>query len=299
MGMTAIVKRTANVIRNLPYLPRVLSPLDPTPLWSECRPRNYESAHHFAHALRSTVLPLYAPFREVPHLPYEVPEHGVPIDDDQAWYFLNGICTDRSVLRLNGKALADLFQRRIYLMHNPSDGFVLDLLECAVGRTMQPISTLETSVAKILEDALDSHSKVVLVAHSQGGIISTGALYKLARHLLGTRSLLLNKLELYTFASAATELKLPQVYAEHFYHTRDYVARIGVAGNKALFSGRLFEYEATGHLLNAHYLENLRGNKFEALDGAGSRLVERLEFTASPAAKLAPGSTRKAEKNVH
>ena len=301
MGMTAAIKRTAKVIRNLPYLPWVLSPLDPTPLWSECRPGNYESAHHFAHALRSAVLPLYAPFREVPHLPYEVPEQGAPIDDDQAWYFLNGICTDRSVLRLNGKALADLFQRRIYLMHNPSDGLVLDLLECAVGRTMQPISTLETSVAGILEDALDSHGKVVLIAHSQGGIISTGALYKLAKHLIGTRSLLLKKLELYTFASAATELKLPQVYAEHFYHTRDYVARIGVAGNKTQFSGRLFEHDATGHLLNTHYLEHLRANKFEALDGGRSRLVEKLAFTNTPGAKLASDSTSTSgtEQKVH
>lgn len=274
MVITGKLQRAAIGIRNLPYLAGVLSPIDRTAPWSEFQPGNYESAHHFAHAVRSAILPIYAPFRSVPHLPYEVPERGQPIEDNQAWFFLNGICTDRSVLRLNGKALADLFNRRINLMHNPSDGFVLDLVECVFGRTMQIVSTLDNSVAYILEDALNRYSKVVLIAHSQGGIISTGALYQLAGRLTGTRSMLLNKLEVYTFASAATELNLPQVYAEHFYHTRDYVARIGVAGNTEKFSGRLFHYEASGHLLNAHYLVNLRDGKFESEDGDTSRLVE-------------------------
>lgn len=265
--------RAITGIRNLPYLAGVLSPLDRSAPWSEFQRGNYESAHHFAHAVRSAILPIYAPFRAVPHLPYEVPEHGQPIEDNQAWFFLNGICTDRNVLRLNGKALADLFNRRINLMHNPSDGFVLDLVECVFGRTMQIVSTLDTSVAYILEDALNRHTKVVLFVHSQGGIISTGALYQLAGRLIGTRSMLLNKLEVYTFASAATELDLPQVYAEHFYHTRDYVARIGVAGHPEKFSGRRFHYDATGHLLNAHYLTNLKEGKFESEDGETTRLA--------------------------
>lgn len=278
MGITSKLQRVATVIGNLPYLPGVLTPLDRTAPWSELQPGNYESAHHFAHAVRSALLPIYAPFRAVPHLPYEVPAHGQPIDDNQAWFFLNGICTDRNVLRLNGKALADLFNRRINMMHNPSDGLALDLVECALGRTMQIVSTLDSSVAYILEDALNRYSKVVLLTHSQGGIISTGALYQLAGRLTGTRSMLLNKLEVYTFASAATELDLPQVYAEHFYHTRDYVARIGVVGNTGKFSGRLFHYDASGHLLNAHYLANLRDGKFESEDGDTSRLAEYIEI---------------------
>lgn len=281
MSITGKLQRAATGIRNLPYLAGVLSPIDRTEPWSEFQHGNYESAHHFAHAVRSAILPIYAPFRDVPHLPYEVPEHGQPIDDNQAWFFLNGICTDRNVLRLNGKALADLFNRRINLMHNPSDGFVLDLVECVFGRTMQIISTLDSSVAYLLEDALNRYSKVVLLVHSQGGIISTGALYQLAGRLTGTRSMLLNKLEVYTFASAATELDLPQVYAEHFYHTRDYVARIGVAGNLGKFSGRLFHYDASGHLLNAHYLANLRDGKFECEDGETTRLAEYADIQST------------------
>jgi pimeloyl-ACP methyl ester carboxylesterase len=278
MNTRQLIQRAKLVIKNLPYLPKVLHPLDESALWSELRKDNYESAHHFHKALLAVIYPVYAPFRDVPHLPYEVPEKGQVIDDNQIWFFLNGISTNRSVLRLNGKALADLFQRKIWLMHNPSDGIILDLLESAVGRTMQMVSTLESSVAQILEEALNTHRRVILLAHSQGGIIATGALYRLAKNLSGSRSRALKKLEVYTFASAATELNLPQVYAEHFYHKQDYIARIGVAGNPERFSGRSFEYNATGHLLNTHYLKNLVENKFVALDGGASRLVERLHI---------------------
>ncbi|MFT6028658.1 MAG: hypothetical protein ACI8O8_000387 [Oleiphilaceae bacterium] len=287
MKTSEVFKRINQVIKNLPYLKDVLHPLDSEAPWSELNPSNYESKRHFSSAVRSSILPIYAPFREVPHLPYEVPEHGQVIDDNEAWFFLNGICTDRSVLRLNGKALADIFQRKIYLMHNPSDGIFLDLLECAAGLTLQPVSTLETSVASILEEALNSHSKVILIAHSQGGIIATGALYTLAKNLGAKKSKLLKKLEVYTFASAATEQKLPDVYSEHFCHTGDYVARIGVAGNQKDFSGRIFNYDASGHLLNAHYLKNLTENKFIALDGRVSRLVERIQKMPHTTLKLA------------
>lgn len=266
------LKRFAIGMRNLPYLPFVLNPIDTTAPWSELDPGNYESPLHFLHAVRGAVFPIFSPFRQVPHLPYEVPENRVQIDDNQGWFFLNGICTDRNVLRLNGKALADLFGRKVYLMHNPSDGFALDIFECVLGRTMQIVSTLEASVADILEDALGRYSKVVLIVHSQGGIISTGALYQLRDRLQGSRSLLFNKLEVYSFASAATELDLPQVYAEHFYHTDDFVARIGVAANPEKFSGKRFTYRASGHLLNAHYLENFRAGKFVATDVDSSRL---------------------------
>lgn len=273
MNLSDALDRARTVIRNLPSLPGVLSPLDRSVPWSEFGRGNYESSHHFAYAIYAALLPVYSPFRWVPHLPYEIPERLVQIDDNQAWFFLNGICTGRSVLRLNGRALATLFNRRINLMHNPSDGFVLDLMECAIGRKMEFVSTLESSVADILQDALQTRDKVVLIVHSQGGIISTNALKRLEHRLdqAGQRQLL-GKLELYSFASAATELDLPQVYAEHFFHRDDYVARIGVAGYPARFSGRLFQADGSGHLLNAHYLVTFAAGGFQCEDGRPSRL---------------------------
>lgn len=272
MNLRDAQDRATKVVQNLRYLPGVLSPLNRSAPWSEFEPDNYESYHHFAYAAYSALLPIYAPFRQVPHLPYEVPEQMVQIDDNQAWYFLNGICTSRGALRVNGRALATLFNRRIYLMHNPSDGVVLDLAECALGRKMQFISTLESSVAGILEQALETRDKVVLIVHSQGGIISSNALYLLRERLGAGRKALLGKLELYSFASAATELEMPEIHAEHFFHTEDYVARIGVAGYPERFSGRLFPAPGSGHLLNAHYLVSFVNGDFEPDDGPPSQL---------------------------
>ncbi|WP_339806430.1 hypothetical protein [uncultured Marinobacter sp.] len=297
MKIKAAARRLVSVIGNLPYLPGSVLPIDKQAPWSEFRKTNYESPYYFAKSVRAALFPIYAPFREVPHLPYEVPTNHPEQEDDEAWFFLNGICTDRSVLRLNGKALADLFCRRIHLMHNPSDGIVLDLLECAAGRTMQPVSTLDESVAHILADALSRHSKVVLIAHSQGGIIATGAVYKLIERWSG-RPELLGKLEIYTFASAATEMNVPQIYCEHFYKTGDYVARIGVAANPGGFSGRHFKASGTGHLMNAHYLSDLAGGQFRSQDDdPASRLVSyftppRPAATARTAARARPASPR-------
>ncbi|MDC0664118.1 hypothetical protein [Marinobacter sp. SS21] len=275
--------RAVQVVRNLPYLPGVLSPLNRAAPWSELEPDNYETYHHFVYAAYSALLPIYAPFRQSPHLPYEVPERLVQIDDNQAWFFLNGICTSRSALRVNGRALATLFNRRINLMHNPSDGALLDLLECALGRKMQFVSSLESSVASILEEALQTRDKVVLIVHSQGGIISTNALYLLRERLGTERQSLLTKLELYSFASAATELTMPEIRAEHFYHTEDYVARIGVGGYPERFSGRLFPASGSGHLLNTHYLVSFVNGDFEPAAGPPSQLWRYLRKRKLPA----------------
>lgn len=274
MKLHEALARLRSTIVNLPYLPLVLSPPDWRTPWSELRKGNYETPHYFHSAAFSAIFPMYAPFRGVPHLPYEVPDNTQTMaEDDEAWYFLNGICTDRNVLRLNGRALANLFRRRVFLMHNPSDGIVLDLLECAAGRTMQLMSTLDTSVSRILEEALRRHRKVVFLVHSQGGIIATGAVYELRKRLIGDDRKLLEKLEIYTFASAATEMKVEGIYTEHFYHTHDYVARIGVGASPCQFTGRHFRHRASGHLFNTHYLDTFCQGKFTCKDGRASRLT--------------------------
>ncbi|WP_020405587.1 hypothetical protein [Hahella ganghwensis] len=277
MGLTDLIDRGNSVIRNLPYLYEVLSPIDTDAPFSEMNSHNYASKWKFSKVIRSSLFPIYSPFRGVPTLPCENPDRP-PIQNDQKWFFLNGICTNRDVLRLNGKALANLFGRTIHLLHNPSDGIILDLLECAVGRTMQPISTLDESVATILKQALETEKKVILIAHSQGGIISARACRILAESLASShRGALLKKLELYTFASAATSLEIPAIYAEHYYNTLDYVARIGVAGNLSKFSGKKFAYEATGHLLNTHYLPHFEANAYKSPTRERSRLLGYLD----------------------
>ncbi|MFE8072692.1 hypothetical protein QQM79_16665 [Marinobacteraceae bacterium S3BR75-40.1] len=273
MGILNALERAGTVLRQLPSLPWVLSPLDTQAPFSELNARNYPSWGAYAHSIRATLLPVYDPFRPTPRLPRAKPE-GQAIQDGEGWYFINGICTDRTVLQINGQALAELFDREIQLLHNPSDGIVLDLVECAIGRTMQIVSDLDEGIADILEDALEHHDKVVLLAHSQGGIIGTTALYRLVRRLKAAqKEALLENVEYYTFASAATEFDLEAVYSEHFFHRNDYVAQIGVAGYQACYSGHFFDCEGSGHLLNTHYLTDLRENRYRSKDGAVSRLL--------------------------
>jgi hypothetical protein len=280
MHTSNLVDRGVTLIKNLKYLPGVFIPFDKDAPYSEYQASNYGSWLVYAGAIRSAILPIYEPFRGLPVLPTATPEKGGRDDDDEKWFFLNGICTNDEVLQLNGKALADLFGRTIHLLHNPSDGILLDLAECAVGRTLQLVSTLDNSASLILEDALKQHKKVVLIAHSQGGIISTAALRILSLRLLeNDRQSLLNKLEVYTFASAARELPPSNIYSEHFFNTRDYVARIGIATVKLQSAGKVFEHDTTGHLLNAHYLPHFINKAYKSTRNNESRLYSYMATT--------------------
>lgn len=183
--------------------------------------------------------------------------------EGEMWLYINGVATSHAVLKANGKELARIFQRPIHLVHNPTDGLVLDLCECILGRTFDFKTGLEQYVLDVITRALIGYSKVVVIAHSQGGIVAANVANELVKHL-EDRSLLKN-LEIYTFASAADEMladrKLSRQadqcvpYYEHFANGRDFVARFGVINCKDGIDGELFVEEGrTGHLLNAHYL---------------------------------------------
>jgi len=53
-----------------------------------------------------------------------------------------------------------------------------------------------------------------------------------------------------------------------------YVARIGAANYRDEVTGRFFSLDATGHLLNAHYLNHFVAGRYQPTDGGGkSRLM--------------------------
>ena len=88
MNLYEAFARLKSTATNLPYLPLVLKPLDWRVRWSELNKANYETPHAFYSAAFSAIFPVYAPFRGVPHLPYEVPDDvAATVTDDQAWYF--------------------------------------------------------------------------------------------------------------------------------------------------------------------------------------------------------------------
>ena len=93
----------------------------------------------------------------------------------ERWLFINGIGTASSGLQANIDRLSQLFGRQILGIHNQSYGIIADVVECLLQRCMD-YKTLDVRVAcEVVKECLvdEEAKKVVLVAHSQGGIIAS------------------------------------------------------------------------------------------------------------------------------
>jgi hypothetical protein len=152
--------------------------------------------------------------------------------------------------------------------------------------------------------------KVVLILHSQGGIVGSSILDWLLADL---PHITISKLEIFTFGNAARHFNNPLVsppsqissnatshdlknssgggrgqrvikYIEHYANASDFVANIGVLnftspqaqpyadGNA--FAGSVFVREGTGHLLDMHYLDTM-------FTRIGGRVTDGNEFMDS------------------
>ncbi|KAL4910015.1 hypothetical protein BDW74DRAFT_165276 [Aspergillus multicolor] len=167
----------------------------------------------------------------------------------EVWFFINGIATGTHWHQSNLTYLSTLFNRQIIGIHNPTKGLLLDILECIIQRDLN-YSTRAIRVGRAqLHSALSSPdtTKVVLIAHSQGGIIA-GAIIDWLYGELGDE--VMGKLEVYTFASAGRILRNPLRHpwikrredgvnstanekrvlghVEHYANTSDLVSNLGV-----------------------------------------------------------------------
>ncbi|KAI8601824.1 hypothetical protein EDD21DRAFT_321156 [Dissophora ornata] len=194
---------------------------------------------------------------------------------DEIWLYVNGICCDQSWLGMNCEMLARIFGRRIIGVYNPTLGPVLDLVDCIYQRCftqgMEDFRQLyKTTIRELLRPEI---SKVVLIAHSQGGIIASQVIDRL---LVAEDEQTVRKLEVYTFGSAANHFsgngRIRHI--EHFANEGDFVAQTGVVAYKTLngnrYDGTLYINNATGHLLNTHYL---RSTFTDGNEAASSRLA--------------------------
>ncbi|KAL8689653.1 MAG: hypothetical protein Q9218_004726 [Villophora microphyllina] len=92
---------------------------------------------------------------------------------DERWVFINGICTGSSGLQQNVDRLSLLFGRSVLGIHNQSYGMIGDIIECILQRCLS-YRTMDVRVAcEIVKGFLMDREakKVVLIGHSQGGII--------------------------------------------------------------------------------------------------------------------------------
>ncbi|KAF7158141.1 hypothetical protein CNMCM5623_002807 [Aspergillus felis] len=191
----------------------------------------------------------------------------------------------------NLTALADTFGRQIVGIHNPTKGLILDLVECLIQRDLDyKTADIRQGRAQLRAALIASTTKkVVLIVHSQGGIIASSIIDWLYGELSESQ---LQKLEIYTFGNAARQFRNPPLheqqdndpagniprrhiqgerairYIEHYANTQDFVANIGVLqftspvvaySNASVFSGPVFIREGSGHLFNMHYLDPMFG----------------------------------------
>ncbi len=101
---------------------------------------------------------------------------------DEAWMFINGICTDKDVARINAEYLIDLFGRPVTILHDSTCGLIPDLIECAAGKGWGSLTAAGRLVLYPLAAALLNPDKrrVVLLCHSRGTIIAAAVLHALA-----------------------------------------------------------------------------------------------------------------------
>lgn len=179
--------------------------------------------------------------------------------NDITVFFLNGICTDKRVWEVNAKEIEEVFNFKVLPLHNTTNGVISDIMECVFGREFNLDDAETLHLYQTLKKALETNRKVIVLAHSQGGII----IAQLIQKLIEEEHQFLHKLELYTFASAASEVPIANYHAEHYANNYDYVSRIGVLSYRHDFHGKVFERtDGAGHLFNIHYLKPFREGLF-------------------------------------
>ena len=185
---------------------------------------------------------------------------------NERWFFINGICTDETTtFQTNGNYLKEIFGTQITGLWNPTHGLTADLIECITGRVFDITETFANSYATLIEQSLKKGHQVKLIAHSQGGIITSNII-----KILAIKNINFKNLQVFTFASAADgEQAQPGLFQEHFGNSEDCVSRIGLQAPEYL--PKIFWKRAggKGHLLNRNYLNAFCAGK---LCGGKSKL---------------------------
>lgn len=252
-----LIKDLVTVTKNAPWLPKVLSASEPSDL--HFRNQYSEEAYikdkpvNATQLVKAVVMGQGAGDRSQ----VEVFDVGDYKHNDETWFFVNGVCTDRSLATFNAGCLSRLFERRITVIHNPTHGIVSDLAECVFERTFDKFCVVSRRLYSEVIGHLFDGKRVRVIGHSQGGII----VGRLLKQLKGTELQVFKNLEVYTFASGADEaVNVKGVRQEHFANSDDFVSRIGILSFQP--AGDVYVRDSVGHLLNRDYLEHFVGGGF-------------------------------------
>jgi len=202
---TTVSDQLKTLAANALYIPSdlTLAPWNIKAPFSELNWQSYASSKSVLNTIKHYLIPVKERRTNIRN-GYVLPISGASIKDNESWFFINGLGSSRELSQLNGSALAELFGRKINLLFNASEGLLKDVSECLTGRLGENSQQVASSLCKLLESELRKRDKVVLIAHSQGGMISLTAAAKLVERIKQKPSgkALLSKLEIYTFGSA-------------------------------------------------------------------------------------------------
>ena len=133
---------------------------------------------------------------------------------DERWLFINGCASGQAGLQSNIDCISQIFGRAVIGIHNSTYGVVADLIGCLIQRVFA-YNTTDVRVAYEQIKAVlcdPTVSKVVLIGHSQGGIVISLVLDYLFDELPSST---MSKLEIYTFGSAASHFCNPRLSLDH------------------------------------------------------------------------------------
>jgi len=219
----------------------------------------------------------------------------------ELWIHVNGILTELEDAKGSCKKMYEMFGRPVKLLHNPTDGPILDLLECIMGKTgllrhgcSPPRKLLRSTLEREMKNG---YEKIVLVAHSQGTIITGNVIADFSDMIEGKGDLdvkerealkkNMSKFEVYIVAGCAHYMTGKHVsHLECISNRGDFVAVLGHLFPKILRPiwrntwnyGIRYGEECEdhiengnwGHSLISHYLEQFENGLFP-----NSRLVTK------------------------
>lgn len=154
---------------------------------------------------------------------------------NEKWIYINGISTSKNDAINHGKEMYEMFGRPVNVIWNPTNGIIVDLIECIAGKVgllqygkIKEEDTLREFLEESLREARKGKiEKVVLLSHSQGTIFTGKTIKALAKDA-ETELLMQKFLDVYIFAGCAHQMLGEDVrYLENISNRGDFVACIG------------------------------------------------------------------------
>ncbi|WP_224369856.1 hypothetical protein [Hyalangium versicolor] len=182
---------------------------------------------------------VYPPGTDASQIPGVLPNNGTAPTGERI-YYVNGIQNTASFQSQSIQNIANTTGAEVVGIHNSTEGGALDLQQCLLDKLPSfPLTNAATRAMalQIVKD-LQAGRPVHLMAHSQGGLVTSGAL-KLAKEYLetvkpGTKAqadALLKSIKVETFGSAAASWPYGPQYT-HYINESDTVPMIAGLGRQ-------------------------------------------------------------------